>query len=115
MVRPNTVLPIGANEQQPDYNYADGVTLQIFELQDGATASAQVPTLAGAAGTIFEVRREGPLVYGQARGAAKPWRVLLRGVSAIQSVAGGAVAEEHALGTLVTPEDGNSEVSVRLA
>ena len=26
MVRPNTVLPVGANEDRPDYDYADGVT-----------------------------------------------------------------------------------------
>src|SRR5438552_15116707 len=44
LVRPNTVLPIGANEQQPDYDYADGVTLHVFELQDGVTAAAHVPT-----------------------------------------------------------------------
>jgi hypothetical protein len=69
---------------------------------------------AGAAGTTFEVRREGPLVYVQARGAAKPWRMLLRGISAIQSVAGGESAAD-ALGMLLTPEPGASGLSVRLA
>src|SRR4029079_4045396 len=93
--RPNTLLPIGANEQQPDYDYTDGVTLHIFEFQDGATAIAHVPTPDGTAGATFEAHREGPLVYVQARGgiltkgrAAKRWRVLLRGVSAIQSASG---------------------------
>ena len=76
--------------------------------------SAHVPTPAGAAGATFEVRREGPLVHIQARDAAKPWRVLLRGVSAIQSVAG-ATSEDDALGTLLTPEPGASGLSVRLA
>ena len=113
LVRPNTLLPIGANEQQPDYDYADGVTLHVFELEDGATATAHVPTPAGAAGTTFEVRREGPLVHVQARDAAKPWRVLLRGVGAIQSAIG-ATAEDDALGTLLTPEPGASGLSVRL-
>ena len=69
--------------------------------------------LAGAAGATFEVRRAGPLVHVQARGAAKPWRVLLRGVGAIQS-ASGATAEDDALGTLLTPEPGASGLSVRL-
>jgi alpha-D-xyloside xylohydrolase len=113
MVRPNTLLPIGANEQQPDYDYADAVTLQIFELQDGAITSVHVPTLSGADGTTFEVRREGPLVHVQARDAAKPWHVLLRGIAAIQSVTGAAAADD-ALGTLLTPEPGASALSVRL-
>ena len=34
MVRPNTVLPVGASEDRPDYEYADGVTFHIFELED---------------------------------------------------------------------------------
>jgi alpha-D-xyloside xylohydrolase len=120
MVRPNTVLPIGVNEQQPDYDYADAVTLHIFELQDGATAAAHVPTLSGVAGTTFEVRREGPLVHVQARGgiltqgrAAKPWRVLLRGISAITPEASVAAADDP-LGTLLTPEPGASGLSVQL-
>jgi alpha-D-xyloside xylohydrolase len=114
MVRPNTVLPIGANELQPDYDYADGVTLHVFELRDGATAAAHVPTSSGAAGATFEVNREGPLVHVHARGADKPWRVLLRGVSAIQWVTG-ATSEGDALGALLTPEPGASRLSVRLA
>ena len=61
----------------------------------------------------IHVHDEGPLVHVQARGAAKPWRVLLRGVSAIQSVTGGAVGD--ALGTLLTPKPGASGLIVRLA
>ncbi len=60
------------------------------------------------------MRREGPLVHVQARGATKPWRVLLRGVGAIQSVAG-AATEDDALGTLLTPKPGARGLSARLA
>ena len=27
MIRPNSILPLGKNDQEPDYDYADGVTL----------------------------------------------------------------------------------------
>jgi alpha-D-xyloside xylohydrolase len=114
LVRPNTVLPIGANEQQPDYDYADAVTLHVFELEDGAITSAQVPMLSGAAGATFEVRREGSQIRVQARDTAKPWRVLLRGVSTIQS-ATGATAADDTLGTLLTPDSGANSLSMRLA
>ena len=60
--------------ERPDYDYADGVTLHVFELEDGATARAQVPAPAGAAGATFEVRRAGQLVHVHAHGATKPWR-----------------------------------------
>jgi alpha-D-xyloside xylohydrolase len=114
LVRPNTVLPVGANEQQPDYDYADGVTLHVFELEDDATATARVPTRSGAAGATFEVRREGQRVDVRSQGASKPWHVLLRGVDTIQSVSSGT-AENGALGTLLTPEGGASGLSVQLA
>lgn len=37
MARPNTIIPIGTNEQRPDYDYA-GVTFHVFELQDNSRA-----------------------------------------------------------------------------
>ncbi len=35
MVRQNTVLPMGSCETQADYDYADGVTLHVYEPEDG--------------------------------------------------------------------------------
>ncbi len=40
MVRPGTVLPLGAVDDRPDYDYADGVTFRIYELTDGDESSA---------------------------------------------------------------------------
>ena len=37
LVRPNSIIPVGANDERPDYDFADGVTFHVFELQDGAT------------------------------------------------------------------------------
>lgn len=37
-VRPNTILPLGAREDGPDYDYADQVALRIYELKDEASA-----------------------------------------------------------------------------
>ncbi len=47
MARPNSVLAMGANEQRPDYDFADGVTFQVFALDDGATATTSVPAMTG--------------------------------------------------------------------
>ena len=113
MIRPNAIIPIGANEQRPDYDYADGVTFHVFELQDGATTSARVPTMNGREATTCQVSRSGQLVHIQVKSARKPWSVLLRGVSSVQSVEGGA-ARADALGTLLVPAENIVKTSGRL-
>ena len=58
-VRPGTVLPWGAETERPDYDYASGVRLRVFELADGASAPFVVPTPAGAVAARGTVKREG--------------------------------------------------------
>jgi alpha-D-xyloside xylohydrolase len=112
LARPNVAILVGANEQRPDYDYADGVTVHVFELQDGASIAARVPAPAGDA-AAFELRREGPEIHVKAPGSAKPWRIFLRGIAAVHSVAGGA-AQADTLGTLVVPAEGATTLSIRL-
>ena len=56
---PGTVLPWGAGTDSPDYDYARGLALRVFELADGASAAFVVPTTAGAIAARGTVRREG--------------------------------------------------------
>jgi alpha-D-xyloside xylohydrolase len=58
-VAPGTVLPWGAETERPDYDYARGVTLRLFELADGAATPFVVPTPAGAIAARGTVRRDG--------------------------------------------------------
>jgi len=58
-VAPNTVLPWGADDQRPDYDYGRGVVLRVFELADGGSAAFTVPTVAGGIAARGRVRREG--------------------------------------------------------
>jgi hypothetical protein len=117
MVRPYTVLPVGANENRPDYEYSDGVTFHVFELADAssaenAPASASVPAPDGSVAMTVEVRREGDRIDVQIQGESptggrQPWSVLLRGVSdgtsaGVASVEGGA-AQAEALDTRLVP------------
>ena len=43
----NTVLPWGAEQERPDYDFARGTTLRVFALADGATAPFTVAALDG--------------------------------------------------------------------
>ena len=47
MVRPNTILPMGNNEVDAAYDFADGVTLVLSEFSEGAKAEVEIPDLQG--------------------------------------------------------------------
>jgi alpha-D-xyloside xylohydrolase len=113
MVRSNTVLPVGANERKPDYDFAEGVTFQIFQLQDGATATAAVPTVKGDLAVTLTANRTGQEIHIQAKGASSGWSVLLRGIDAVQGIRGGT-AQPEALGVRVTPNAGGMTLTVDL-
>ena len=74
MVRPNTVLPVGANEDRPDYEYADGIVYHVFELEDGVAARAQVSALDGQIETTVEVRRSGTQIEVSVQGVLERCR-----------------------------------------
>jgi alpha-D-xyloside xylohydrolase len=58
-VRAGAVLAVGAVDARPDYEYAEGVNFQIYELADGAEAVCSVPDQKGAERLRLSVRRAG--------------------------------------------------------
>ncbi len=68
-VRPGTVLPWGARQDRPDYDHADGVTLQAYEFDDRDRFELAI----GAA--RFLVRRDGGSIIATADGTDRPWRL----------------------------------------
>ncbi|WP_374562270.1 alpha-xylosidase [Ideonella sp.] len=58
-VAPNTVLPWGAETERPDYDYAAGVTLRVFALDEGASAPFAVASPQGRIAARGVVTREG--------------------------------------------------------
>ena len=113
MVRPNSVIAVGANDQRPDYDYADGVTFHVFALDDGAEAVATVPASDGSVAMTVVVQRQGETVTVNVAGATGPWSVMLRGIRDVAVVEGG-VAEVATDGVRVTPSEGAMAITVRL-
>ncbi|MCC3653439.1 alpha-xylosidase [Streptomyces sp. S07_1.15] len=75
LVRPGAVLPLGAVDDRPDYDWADGVTLRAYGLADGAEVTVRVPPEAE-----YTVRREGEAVRVTARGTeGRPWHLVTDG------------------------------------
>ncbi|MEV4109600.1 alpha-xylosidase [Nonomuraea sp. NPDC049695] len=80
LVRPGAVVPTGAREDRPDYDYADGVTLNAYRLPDGARRTVTVPAPDGTTAAVFEVSRTGDRVRARRlAGAPKSWSLRLFG------------------------------------
>ncbi len=75
----NTVIPVGAVEDRPDYDYAEGVTLHVFNLHEGATVTVTGPDTAGQPRAVFRVTRQGATLHATRSGAPGQWRVWPRG------------------------------------
>ncbi len=113
MVRPNTILPVGAVDTRPDYDYANGVTFQLFEIADGADLTASVPAPDGSEGLSVRMQRDGDRLTVRQVSGSGSWSVLLRGLTQVQS---GEDADIHAdqNGIQLTPVGEGKSLSVLL-
>ena len=76
MVRPGTVLPMGACDTRPDYDYEDGLELHVFQLPEGQRVTVTVPDLKGNVAATYTVTMKG----GQAiveTDSRKPYTVIV--------------------------------------
>ncbi|GGA19986.1 alpha-xylosidase [Paenibacillus physcomitrellae] len=92
-VRENTILALGSNDTRPDYDYADGVELAVYGLEDGTSASRIVPNLKGEAELTVTAERAGQTLTLKAEGAGKPFAVSVHGLGEVASVQGGELTD----------------------
>ncbi|WP_327707771.1 alpha-xylosidase [Streptomyces sp. NBC_00464] len=80
LVRPGAVLPWGADDQRPDSDWLDGLTLRVFggasAASTGDVTSVTVPDLTGATAAAFRIVRDGESVTVTAEGTDRPYRVV---------------------------------------
>jgi alpha-D-xyloside xylohydrolase len=100
MVRPNAVIALGKFTNTADYDYAEGVRLEAYELADGQQ-KVFVPNPAGKVEATFTLTRRGNSLEVVRQGNYKPWQLLLVGVHSVTQVEGGT-AETTERGVLVT-------------
>ncbi|NUR02008.1 MAG: alpha-xylosidase, partial [Streptomyces sp.] len=67
LVRPGTVIPVGAVADRPDYDHADGVTLRAYGLERGAQVTVQVGDV------TFTVVREGDTLRASCSEPVAQW------------------------------------------
>jgi alpha-D-xyloside xylohydrolase len=78
-VRENSIIPVGSRDDHPDYDYAEGLTLHVFNIQDGARLEVSVPDSAGRICVTFHAERHGAGLKITRVGAPGAWQVLIRG------------------------------------
>ena len=113
MVRPNSVIAIGNHDDRPDYDYSEGVILQMYEFEEGQQASVEIPSVTGKIQTTFAVTRRDGVIKVEKQGKSEDWKLLLVGISKIASVIGG-VSERCSQGVLVTPAGNMDTLQVLL-
>jgi alpha-D-xyloside xylohydrolase len=113
MARESSIIAVGANESKPDYDYADGVTLHVFELQDGYEASSVVVDTEGKIELKVTMKRQLQNMEVEAKSTGKPWSILLRGIKSVAAVEGGSYQSVEA-GTKIIPEAGISKLNIVL-
>lgn len=87
LVRPNTLLAMGNNDQLPDYDYWQSTTLHLYEL-DGFVQT-EVPDPTGKTHFTATARQENHQVIVEVHGEAPGWRLCLHNWNGSDHVNGG--------------------------
>ena len=76
ILSPRTVLPLGAHDDRPDYDYLDGVELHVYQLAAGESETVEIPDTKGSVAATFTVTMKD----GQAQvetDSTKPYTVVV--------------------------------------
>lgn len=91
LARPGAVIPFGAADDRPDADWADGITLRVYEPAAGRPVTVRVPRPDGSTAATFTVVRDGAELRAEAAGTSAPWRVEVAGGPSAEAAAGTAV------------------------
>jgi alpha-D-xyloside xylohydrolase len=111
LVRPNAVIPVGNTDSRPDYDFENGVTLQVYQLSKGTHKSITIPTQTGEVAATFEIKRQNQEIAVKCDRSNKPWQILLVGIESVISVQGGR-AEHAPQGTLIRATDNTLNIKL---
>lgn len=112
-VKPNTILPIGANDINPEYDYAEDITFRLYEIEEGQSVEATVNDLAGQVVGSITVSRSSQTINIETNMGNKPYCLNLIGQKSIQSTTSGEWAK-NLNGVKVIPDKSDNKFSIVL-
>lgn len=102
MVRENAIVAVGACDDKPDYDYADGTELRVYALSDGQKTETTVYGMAQNAELhVSAIKQEAKITIQAENTGGKPYTVRLVNVQA--ESAEGAAVETVGNDTVLTP------------
>ncbi len=113
LARPNSIIPTGALDWRPDYDYGNQVLLNVFQLQMGTQHKVVIPNCAGKTERVFEISYEEDIINITPDTTNKPWQILLAGISAIEQVEGGH-SQASAAGLVITPAQNTAALQIKM-
>jgi alpha-D-xyloside xylohydrolase len=87
-VRENTLLALGANDQLPDYDYKNGVTLHLYQLKEGNEAVCEIPDIQGEIVLTAKARSVGRTITLTADVLSENMSYVLHGITEVKEVKG---------------------------
>lgn len=108
MARENSIIPVGADDTDVEYDYGKDLTLHVYELT--GKASCEVVDSKGEKFLTAAAEKEGDKITVTLNGSAQGLKILLHNVQAVSSV-NGASAEKTEQGVLLAVDDGAEKVS----
>ena len=111
MVRENTIIPIGNQDTRPDYDYADGVELKVYELEEEKELSTVVYGMDQAKELEMSITRCGN-EFKIKLSAQKP--CIIRFVNVIADLVTGGTLKIHGNDTILIPKAGQKEITVKV-
>ncbi|MDO3410779.1 alpha-xylosidase [Saccharibacillus sp. CPCC 101409] len=109
-VKQGTLLAVGSQDGKPDYDYANGVTLHLFNLEDGQTASANIVGTDAEQQLEASAVRSGNEIKISVSGGSDV-KIVLRGIESASNV-DGASHETGEQGLVLTPAGGSVTVTL---
>ncbi len=110
-VRENSILPIGAVDTDAVYHYADQVTLNVYELQEGASIETVVYHPDMETALVMKINKNDAIITIESQ-AKYPYRIKLMNLTGIDEVSNGSF-ETVSRDTVVIPE-GTGMVRINL-
>ncbi len=111
MARENSIIAVGGNDQDVEYDYGKDLTLHIFQLK--TTASAEIKDQFGQDLLRVQAKNREGHVTVKLDGRAENLKLLLRNVDQVSELSG-VSQEQTELGALLTVEAGLNEVRFTL-
>ena len=101
------MLPRGSRHDTPEYHYADGVALQLYDPAAVAEQSVRIPGDADHADSVFAISRAGDqITVARTEGPQAPWSVVLPiGIDPDDVTGGDAAVDDDSRPTITATTD----------